>query len=306
MTTSVSVIIATYNYGKYIIDCLESLKNQTLQNLEIIIVDDGSTDNTATLVKEFADERIRYFFQVNKGQASAKNIGIKESIGKYICFLDSDDYLDINSIEERALFLDTNQSVDWVFTDTYFVDSNKQILCKGSEVFSVVFDGQFINNIFQQLLKKGNFITSDTVMLRKKCLEFIGNFNGELRFHEDYELWLRLAKQFRCGYINKPLNFMRKHQHSLGTADYEIDRIHMVRLMDHLETLYPDHINKIKKIWNKRKADAINHLGIYANKRFDYNNMRKHFLKSIKQYPYQFLAYRYLIKSLIKTCMTLS
>jgi len=298
MIPRVSVIIATYNYGKYITDCLESLRNQSFKNFETIIVDDGSTDNTADIVKEFADDRIRYFFQVNQGQATAKNIGIKVSLGEFLCFLDSDDYIDEKNIEERVLFLDTHNDIDWAFTDTYFVDASKNILDKGSEVFSVIPDDQFLNNVFYQLLALGNFITSDTVMMRRHCIESIGYFHETLRFHEDYELWLRLAQKFRCGYIHQPLNFMRKHQQSLGTENYERDRAGMLKFMDYVESIYPNDIKSIRSIWQNRRADAWNHLGQSAYNRFEHKASLIYFMNSIKSYPLQIFAYKKIFSNL--------
>lgn len=121
----VSVIIPVYNSEKYLNKCLDSLVNQTLRDIEIIIVNDGSTDNSEKIIKSYLnDSRINYFAQENQGQAAARNRALKLAKGEYIAFVDSDDYVDLNMLEE--LYNAANSMYDIVVCDFYQTYLNKE------------------------------------------------------------------------------------------------------------------------------------------------------------------------------------
>jgi glycosyltransferase involved in cell wall biosynthesis len=120
----VSVIIPCYNYGHFLCETLENILQQTYQNLECIIVDDGSTDNTNEIVQSYItkDARFRYFRQTNKGTSSAKNNGIRIATGEFIQFLDADDLLNKKKLEVQVLFLINNPDVDIIYGDVRYFD----------------------------------------------------------------------------------------------------------------------------------------------------------------------------------------
>lgn len=122
----VSIIVPVYNSEKYLKKCLNSLVNQTLKDIEIIIIDDGSTDNSKKIINSFKDSRINYFYQTNKGQANARNNGLKKVNGKYVMFIDSDDYVDINMCNE-LFSLANSHDYDIVVTDYYIESKNNTV-----------------------------------------------------------------------------------------------------------------------------------------------------------------------------------
>jgi len=112
----ISVIIPTYNQGRLILRCIDSVLHQTFQDFEIIVVDDGSTDNTKEILSAYGHP-IRYLFQQNWGPSRARNAGIGQAKGDYIAFLDSDDYFAENNLEEKFQYLESNQQIGWVYSD---------------------------------------------------------------------------------------------------------------------------------------------------------------------------------------------
>lgn len=146
----VSVIVPVYNTARYLRQCLNSLKNQTLDNCEFLCVNDGSTDNSASILKEYAqqDNRFRIIEQVNSGVSTARNTGLKNAKGDYICFVDSDDYIDLNQLENTyKLALDNNADIV-VFGGTCF--PTKSWADNNLNTKSTVFDNNIINVLFNQ------------------------------------------------------------------------------------------------------------------------------------------------------------
>src|SRR2546423_1634887 len=114
----VSVVIPTFNYGHFIGETLRSVQGQTLQQWECIVVDDGSTDNTAAVVGEISarDPRVKYLRQEKRGQQAAKNAGARRAIGQYVQFLDSDDLIEPEKLQYQAAYLDAHQDVDVIYS----------------------------------------------------------------------------------------------------------------------------------------------------------------------------------------------
>ena len=123
---TVSVIVPVYNAEKYLVKCLDSVVNQTLKNIEIIIIDDGSTDGSSEICKSYAekDERIIYFYKENEGLAAARQDGMERASGEYIGFVDSDDWLELN-MYERMYSIATEENADVVFCNAFFDDNDK-------------------------------------------------------------------------------------------------------------------------------------------------------------------------------------
>ena len=122
----VSIIIPTYNVSKYIEKCLDSVLNQSYQNIEIIIVDDCSTDHTVEIIKNYEDSRIHLIQnKMNCGPSYSRNVAISNASGKYIALLDGDDWWDHNRLERLLTFINTKEHVDLLFDDLYYIDDKK-------------------------------------------------------------------------------------------------------------------------------------------------------------------------------------
>lgn len=216
----ISVIIPTYNRAKLLPQAIESVLNQTFQDFELIIVDDGSTDNTEEIVKNFQekDKRIKYLkHQKNKGPSATRNTGIKNSQGKYIAFLDADDIwlpqkieIQLNKIKE------TNVNV--IFSNWYIWNPKNNTKIKA-------FDSNPIDakqkNLISSLVKK-NFGNSSAILannsLFKKNL-----FDENLRYSEDYDLWFKFfLKRMKIVFITNPLVCCREHNEQTSKDIYQM------------------------------------------------------------------------------------
>jgi glycosyltransferase involved in cell wall biosynthesis len=198
----VSVVIPTYNTSNFLIKAIQSVINQTYKNWELIIVDDGSTDQTRQIVEEFQkkDSRIKYFFQNNKGQGAARNLGIKNASGNYIAFLDSDDEFFENKLERVISYFKKDKNIGFIYTDAIII-GDYLYKKRRSEIVT-----PYSGKIYTKLLFN-NFITTSTVVVKREVLQNCGSFDESdlLRNFEDYDLWLRIAKKYKIEYIPEVL-----------------------------------------------------------------------------------------------------
>ena len=193
----VSVVIATYNMAQYLPLAVRSVLEQTHSNLEVLIVDDGSTDDTPAVVQPFlADPRVRYLRQPNGGQTIAKNHGVREATGEFVGFLDADDLWVPDKLEAQ-LPLFARPEVGVVYSRLVYIDEAGN----GQHVSdNALFRGQVSAPLFVQ-----NFIGFGTALVRKECFDRLGSFDETLRMGIDYDLWLRFSTQYEFDYLPRPL-----------------------------------------------------------------------------------------------------
>lgn len=196
----VSVIIPTYNRAHSIGNSIQSVLYQTWQDFEIIIVDDGSTDNTRQVVESFTDDRIRYIcLEQNGGVSHARNIGIKMAEGEYIAFLDSDDEWMSEKLEKQmTVMLRESEMVGVIYCRMRGTKKDGTILVI-PELEKPVEELQ--GNIFFPLLEE-NVIGTPAMLVRKQCLEQTGGFDEKLKCLEDWELILRIAEKWEIGFVD--------------------------------------------------------------------------------------------------------
>ena len=197
---TVSVIIPTYNRAHLIGRAIKSVLNQTYQDFEIIVVNDGSTDNTEEVVKSFSDKRIKYIWhEKNKGAAAARNTGIKIAKGEYIAFQDSDDEWFPNKLEKQMkIFKKESPNLGIVYTGFYRIKDSEKKYIPSHEI--VKKEG----SIYEELLK-GSFITTQSILVRKECFKKVGIFDENLPRLQDWELVIRLSKYYEFKCIDEPL-----------------------------------------------------------------------------------------------------
>jgi glycosyltransferase involved in cell wall biosynthesis len=189
----VSVIIPTYNYGSFLVDCVNSVFRQCEKSVEIIIVDDGSTDNTSDVVKSFKG-RVKYIFQENKGLSAARNTGIKCASGDFVQLLDSDDLLGINAIAAKASFLRQNPDVSVAVSSPNYLFSSQN--ADGNPIVSGCWPLHRHN--LDVHLAQFNIAPIHAFLIRKTAVERVGYFDESLKACEDYDYWLRAAA---LGYV---------------------------------------------------------------------------------------------------------
>ncbi|OPH11099.1 glycosyltransferase family 2 protein [Cylindrospermopsis raciborskii] len=191
-TPIVSVVIPTYNRSLEIARCLSSLVSQTFREFEVLVCDDGSTDNTKQVVSTFTETlSIKYFWLDNfGGPARPRNIGIQNARGKYIAFLDSDDWWTPEKLEKSVEALESG--ADFVYHDLYIVSSNGVM----SPFSRKAKTRQVKVPIFNDLLSNGNAINNSSVVVRREFIDSVNGFSEEkaLIAAEDYDAWLRVAK----------------------------------------------------------------------------------------------------------------
>lgn len=195
----VSVIIPVYNRFELAKEAVSSVIGQTFRDIEIIVIDDGSSDMTPLLATYFKDDpRVIYLKIEHSGMPGfVRNKGVEIARGKYLAFLDSDDLWVNSKLEKQIEYLERNPSCKIVHTKELWVRKSKIISQAG-------FSHERFGNIFSDALEKC-IIGPSTVLLEKKLYEDLGRFRDDLEIAEDYELWLRICDSCTIGYIDEPL-----------------------------------------------------------------------------------------------------
>jgi len=207
----ISVVIPTYNESRYLKEAISSILNQTYKKIEVIVVDDGSTDDTREIVKSFDDPRIIYIFQKNRGPSNARNVGIKRVNRKYIAFLDSDDLWLKEKLEKQVDFMEKNSEIGLLGTGCYEVNDKVKIL--GKKIFPVK------NKILQKDLIKYNPFIQSSIMIKREVFDKISLWYDErFRESEDYELWLRVADNYKIANLREALTIKRYRKEELSPA----------------------------------------------------------------------------------------
>ncbi len=208
----VSVIIPVYNGELYIGQAIESILSQSYKDVEIIVVDDGSTDSTEKVVRSY--ENVCYIYQANSGPAAARNKGMSVSKGEYIAFLDSDDLYKENKLEEQVKAFEKNKDVDIVYNDCIAVDKDLNY------INTLRSEGVYENekDFLCMLLFRQIIPIPPSIMLRRKCFEEGYVYDDRYKHAEDYEYIIRLAQRYKFFYIPKPLYIYRRHANNLTNA----------------------------------------------------------------------------------------
>lgn len=207
MKDLVSVIIAAYNHEKYIKECIESVLNQTYTNLEVIVEDDFSTDNTKEVIKGIKDKRLKKIYSKrNKGTVNTLNELTKMCTGKYIAVLGSDDIWYPTKIEEQLKVFKENPKLGAVFTQMDLIDENGNVYSKDDPNYKI-FNNKNMKS-YERLrifYEKGNHLCHPTSMISRKAIDDIGPYNRAFRQLHDYEYWTRLLQKYEIYIIPKKL-----------------------------------------------------------------------------------------------------
>lgn len=282
---TVSVVTPTYNRADVLPRAIDSILNQTFADFELIVVDDGSTDNTEKVVKSYADNRIQYIqFENNRGANAARTQGIKSASGKYIGFLDSDDEWLPRKIEKQVKTIQSSGS-DIAYTGIKQVDSDGNLITTTSSTIS--------GDVTDDLLR-GNFIgTYSAVMVSQDVVREAGYPDPDLSCWQDWEWYLRLSDHGQFVSINQPLvvrhnggnQISNNFQYRIESFDCMIDALHQ-RASDESQ------IKESEACLNFR-------VGYSALSNHVYSVARSRFVQSIKLNPTKKKYYIYLLSSSI-------
>jgi glycosyltransferase involved in cell wall biosynthesis len=285
----VSIIIPTYNYGIYLPTAIQSCLNQTYKSIEIIVVDDGSTDDTKDIVKDFNDSVI-YFYQKNSGVSAARNKGLELAKGDYLAFLDSDDYLTNNSIEIKLDILKKHPDIGIVFSSTYSKTSGQE--------------GLRYNHRYKKLRKP---IISDhfyeDLLLRKSPLQPSGHlikssiakkfrFPTNLSNGEDIAFFTKVFFSTKGYYLPQPTAVNMRHPRSLRHNLNEIKKDELI------ETIFGDPFYKGALDYLKSSCAAGRYLEL--SRRYFLSGQTKMvkecYLKAVYENPKVIFKLKYLFK----------
>ena len=210
MPPIVSVIIPCYNHAHYLSFAVNSVVAQTFADWEAIIVDDDSTDNTREVAARFADARVRYIYQVNRGLSGARNTGICHAQGKYLAFLDADDEWDVNFLTTCVHCLDLKTDAAAVFTRFHFIDTEERLLPSTGGCY-------LPQDQIRRHLLQGGFFTPNSILARANVLARVGVFDTSLTSVEDWDLWLRISEQHLMASLPDILARYRVYPGSMAT-----------------------------------------------------------------------------------------
>lgn len=197
----ISVIIPTFNRGNLIENSIKSVLNQTFNKIEILIIDDGSNDNTKDIIKNIDDKRIKYLkLRKNKGACNARNVGIKKAKGEYIAFQDSDDLFYPYKLEKQLKnLINKNSSLDFCKIKIFYKDVYYYII-PGNSTEKRIING----SIFEELISHGNFISTQAILAKKDILQKY-MFDPILPRLQDYDLILRMAQKIKISFTREVL-----------------------------------------------------------------------------------------------------
>jgi glycosyltransferase involved in cell wall biosynthesis len=226
----VSVIVPAYNARATICETLHSVLQQTLRDIEVIVIDDGSLDDTLAQIATLNDPRLKVFSGANQGHSGARNRGLQEATGEFISFIDADDLWTIDKLEQQRLALYHHPTAGVAYSWTQCIDA------AGKRLYDVP-PIQFEGDVWQALLL-GNFLTSGSnILIRRSVAEAVGYFNTKLSKAEDWEYFLRLAQQTHFVLVPAYQIFYRKIPGSASSKIDEMERCSLAVLDTALRTV---------------------------------------------------------------------
>jgi glycosyltransferase involved in cell wall biosynthesis len=220
--TKVSVVIPAYNAMNYLLKTLESVLRQTFTDFEVLIINDGSSDNIVEWASELANPRVKLISQPNQGVSVARNTGIAHTQGEYIAFLDADDLWEPTKLEKQVCCLEENPAVGLVYTWTALIDQSSNPMGK-------VWVSDLEGNVWQQIVVKDMISNGSSPMVRRSCFETVGVFDPKLSSAEDRDMWIRIAARYPFAVVKEPLTLYRRHPNNMTTNRQKIiTQLHQV------------------------------------------------------------------------------
>ena len=279
---TISVIIPCYNSEKFLRETIESVLSQTYNNYEIIAVDDGSTDNTRSIISEYP--QIKYFYQDNQGASSARNKGLKESIGEFIIFLDSDDKLLPERLQIGVEYLEENLNCAFILGWFDYIDSNGHVYDKAT--------GLLVDVDYKTMLEGEALVSPSGCIFRKEHLLSVGGFDVNTDASEEYELYLKLSRKYPFYFHNETIFQYRRHNNNLSTKNGAMKTTRaLLRVLDsqrkHLKNKDEIISYKIgKQHWKELLGPQVVGVFVFSVKRKKIKESMKLFIFLLKKLPF--------------------
>ena len=212
----ITVITPSYNQGHFITETIESVLNQNYPNLEYIVMDGGSTDDTVKILKSYG-KKFQWVSKKDKGQTDAINKGIKKATGDIICYLNSDDVFLPNTLNTVAEYFIAHQDAMWLTGDYFIIDA------EGNKIQSFVAEYKkwLRRNPTMTKLSIANYIIQPSTFWRKELVKEIGVFDEDLHYCMDFDYWMRTIQKYPLHVLNSHFSLFRIHGNSKGGALYE-------------------------------------------------------------------------------------
>jgi len=292
----VSVIIPTYNCDKYICEAIDSVLYQTYPDYEIIVIDDGSTDTTRSMI-EAGYNTVRYFYLENNGVAAARNFGISMAQGELIAFLDADDKWLPTKLEKQVKYFQNDDRLGMVFTENSFFNDRGTTQVRVNKRDSLM-HGDIVRNIFLN-----SYVATSTVMVRKSVFEAVGLFEEELAVAEDDNMWMRIGMKYNIELIDETLAQYRITEGSLSSNKHSI--YHGVRSnILIIRSKYPDMYQRLGALAIKKKySNLLFSEGYDCFSNCKYSEARSNFIKSYLNYPFKLEPLYYVISTFLPLCV---
>ena len=283
MTPRISVLIPTYNRADLLIQTLRSVVNQRYADFETLVVDDGSTDNTADVVAAIGDSRIRYVRQAHSGlPAVGRNTGMQLANGEYIAFLDSDDLWLPDKLALQVELMDSHPELGLSYTNCYRFMTDPT---RYHPVPMLQPQAMLSGHAFDQLYAY-QAIPNLTAMLRSSVRDQVGQFDEDprLKANEDYEYWLRIAARFPIDHLPQPLALYREHTAGISKAAVATNqaKLHLIELLDQL---YPGVAVRLQDKRRRWLAQVTYALGRAYLREQQVAEARQHFRRSWRSNP---------------------
>lgn len=305
----VSVIIPAYNAERYLAGTVEAVLSQTYGPIELIVVDDGSTDGTAVLLASYAAQgRLRALSQRNAGPATARNRGIAAARGEYLHFLDADDLPLPDFLCEAVRFMEQYRHIDFVFTNYEVFDERGVAAPSGVDRWKIfralphftLGEGQwfFAEHLAKHIIEQGGFMTTSAVTVRREAAVRAGGFREGFFYGEDDEFFARVTYRCRAGYIDRVL--LRKRAHALSLIH---DRSRALRNVAHfiaLAELQRDYYRDdpaIQAVLERKIPSLLFDYCWHLIDRGRYREAQRLLLRALRRYRKAYPLYKLLLKS---------
>ncbi|MEL7245187.1 MAG: glycosyltransferase [Cyanobacteria bacterium J06643_5] len=235
---SISVVVPVFNGAKTIKETVDSISNQTFKDIEIIIINDGSTDTTVEVIKTISDSRIKVFSYSNAGLSASRNRGISQAKGEYISFIDADDLWTPDKLESQWQALQKNPQAAVAYSWTDYIDESSKFIKPGRRI-------KVNGDAFSKLLVTNFLENGSNPLIKKTAFEKVGGFDESLSAAEDKDMWLRLAVNYEFVCVEKPQILYRTSTTSMSTK---------------LKRQEAESLKVIERAFNNPKAEKLQHL----------------------------------------------
>lgn len=300
----VSIIIPTFNSARFVGRAIDTALSQTYTNYEVIVVDDGSIDETRDVVAQFGD-KVRYLYQTNRGASAARNLGLSQTSGEFIAYLDADDMWYPHRLEKQVAFLDAHKECGVVHSDVTIIDEKDDVI---HYRLNLETRRKYPEGYCTLDLLRRCHVHMPTVLERRACIERVGHFDERVKSAQDYLHWILVAmEQMAFGYIAEPLAMYRMTANSLSSSPR--------RVLDDFVIIFESLLaeQSLALRYGQEAVDIVRGRLYIARRELAYmdrlegrtDSCLRHIIGLIRQWPLRTELYADLVKALVAWALML-